>query len=161
MKSNLYLLGVTALVCGLGPLTVRAEDYQLLKVKTRILVEQAQEFYSDSRKKESYVHGAAYQYYFTLMHTTGTNLLARSESPTNEKLLREYFNLIKKDYDSYTKVNAATDKAVATGTLDGNAGARHRAKRLVNAEKLRDKELTAAIKRWEKFVGEMKKSAKR
>jgi len=161
MKINSVRLGVVSLAFGLLSLTACAEDYQLLKAKTGILVEQAQEFYSESRQKESYVHGAAYQYYFTLIHTTGTNLLARSESPTNEKLLRAYFNLVKKDYEAYTKVNAATDKAAATGSLSGNAGSRHRAKRLVNAEKLRDKELTAAIKRWEKFVGDMKKSAKR
>jgi len=161
MKKILVFLGVFALVFGFGALSVRAEDYQLLKVKTGILVEQAQEFYLESRQKDSYVHGAAYQYYFTLMHTTGTNLLARSESTANEKLLRAYFELIKKDYASYTKVNAATDKAAATGSLDGNAGSRHRAKRLINAEKLRDKELQAAIKRWEKFVGDVKKSTKR
>jgi len=160
MKRKQFLVRSAVLVFCMGTLTALADDYQLLKTKTNILVEQAQEFYAESRQKGSYVHGAAYQYYFTLMHTTGTNLLSRSESPANEKLLRAYFNLIKKDYEAYTKVNAAADKAAATGSLDGNAGTRHRAKRLVNAERLRDKELAAAIQRWEKFVCELKKGAK-
>jgi len=161
MKDRKTLLGAALLAAALAVPTVRAEDYELLRTKTGLLVEQAEEFYSESRRKESYVHGAAYQYYFTLMHSTGTNLLARSKSASNEKLLRAYFELVKKDYAAYTKVAAATDKAAATGSSDGEAGSRHRAKRLVNAEKLRDKELQAAIKRWEKFVGDLKKSPKR
>lgn len=148
-----------ALAFGAG--VARAEDYQLLKMKTEILIDEAKEFYADSCKKDSYVHGAQYEYYFKIMLVTGTNLLAKAESPENEKNLRKYFELIKKDYESYTKVNAATDKAAATGRLYGNAGDRHRAKRLVNAEKLRDKELTAAIKRWEKFIDQLKKNEKK
>jgi len=160
-RNKCATLAAAALAVSLAALLpCRAEDYDLLKTKTKILVDEMQEFYEDSCKKDSYVHGAQYEYYFKLAHTTGTNLLSRAESPANEKLLRQYFELVKKDYEAYTKVGAAADKAAATGRQYGNAGDRHRAKRLVNAEKLRDKELTAAIKRWEKFVGQLKKAKK-
>jgi len=161
MKTKSGTFAVAVLTVSLAAiLPCRAEDYDLLKAKTKILVTEMKEFYESSGKKDSYVHGAQYEYYFQLVHTIGTNLLARTDTPTNEKLLQQYFTLIKKDYDAYTKVGAATDKAAATGRLSGNAGDRHRAKRLVNAEKLRDKELTDAIKRWEKFVEQLKRSKK-
>lgn len=153
------LLTALALACVIT--TAFADDCQLLKAKVKMLVDEAQEHYENSRKKDSYVHGAQYEYYFKLILSTGTNLLAKSDSPTSEKNLRKYFDLVKKDYDAYTKVNAAADKAAATGRLQGNAGDRHRAKRLVNAEKLRDKELSEAIKRWEKFIEQLKREYKK
>jgi len=158
MKSKRGTFVVAVLAVSLAAvLPCWADEYELLKTKTQILVEQASELYAESCKKGSYVHEAQYEYYFRMMLSTGTNLLARAQSRENERNLREYFNLVKKDYEAYTKVNAATDKAAATGRSYGNAGDRHRAKRLINAEKLRDKELTAAIKRWEKFIGQLKK----
>jgi len=155
------IIPLAVFVFGFGILSVRAEDYQLLKGKTELLAGQANDLLQDSFRKGSATYGAAYQYYFSLIHASGTNLLARTESPSNERLLHAYIDLVAKDYEAYTKVMSATEMAAATGKLKGNSGTRHRAKRLINAEKLGDKELAAAIKRWEKFVGDVKRSAKK
>jgi len=147
-----------ALTLGLGAF---AEDYQMLKCKTEILVDQVKEFRDESDRKGSELHTPQYQYYFRLMYATGTNLLARAESPTTVRRLNEYFALAKKDYDAYTRYEGAYDRAEATGSNRGRQGAQHRAKRIVNAKKLGEQELLAAIARWEKFVAELKREAKR
>jgi len=133
---NIILLAVFA--SGFGLLSVRAEDYQLLRGKAELLVGQANDLLQDSFRKGSATYGAAYQYYFSLIYGSGTNLLARSESPTNVRLMQSYIDLVAKDYEAYTKVSDATTMASATGKLKGNAGTRHRAKRLISAEKLGD-----------------------
>jgi len=161
MKKKLTLLGAFALMFGFGIPTAQAEDYQLLRGKTELLVGQANDLLKDSFRKGSETYGAAFQYYFSLIYGSGTNLLARSESPTSVKLMHSYIDLVAKDYEAYTKVTDATAMAAATGSRKGHTGSRGRTKRLINAEKLGDKELTAAIKRWEKFVGDVKKSSKR
>jgi len=156
-----------ALVCGAAVLTLvslaftgRSEDYQLLRTKAELLVDQTKGF-GDSCRSGSYVQNAAYQYYFRLVHAVGTNLLARSASPSNERLLRTYIDRVCKDYESYTRAEEAEGKALATGSVRGKAGSRHRAKRLLNAEKFRDRELSSAIARWEKFFTEIKSAKER
>lgn len=138
-------------------LSAKAEDYDLLKLKASLLVEQAKGYREDSFCKGNELYGAAHQYYFTLVHASGTNLLARAKSSANEKLLASFCELAAKDYAAYTKVAAAEEKAAATGRSSGDAGCRHRAKRIINAEKLGDKELKAAIIRWEQFAKRLKK----
>jgi len=163
MKTNPKLL-CAAVVLALG-MAVRAEEYVLLKAKTELLVEQAKGLLDDSYRKGSESYGAPYQYYFGLMHATGTNLLARGESATNAQRLRKYCGLIEKDYEAYTKVNAAVDMAAATGADKKSvgrgrvirSGSRTRVQRLINAEKLRDKELAEAVKRWEGLAVQLMK----
>jgi len=152
-------IACAALALALGS-AAYAEDYQLLKTKVEMLVDQAKELYDDSCRKDSETHNAPCKYYFGLMYATGTNVLARAETPTNAQRLRKYFDLIQKDYEAYTKVSAGADMAAATGRGKGESGGRHRAKRMINAEKLRDKELAAAVKRWEAFVQQLKRGAK-
>jgi len=155
MKTNIRL-ACAALALAFG-MAVHAEDNQLLKAKVELLVEQAKGLYEDSFRKGSASYGAQYQYYFGLIYASGTNLLARADSSTTTQRLRKYFDLVEKDYETYTKIEAAADMAAATGSTRGHNGARHRAKRLINAEKLRDQELATAVKRWENFVSQLKK----
>jgi len=156
-------MSCAAVVLALGS-AVHAEEYMMLRAKVELLVEEAKGYYDDSFRKGSEIYGAPYQYYFGLMYGTGTNLLSRSESPTTVQRMRKYYDLIEKDYEAYTKVCAATEKAAATGSDQlcvgrrvVRNGSRHRAKRLINAEKLADRELEAAVKRWEGFVRQVMK----
>jgi len=162
MKTNMPIV-CAALMLALGTV-VRAEDYMFQRAKAELIVEQAKGLYEDSFRKGSESYGAQYQYYFGLMYETGTNLLGRAESQTTKLRMRKYLELIEKDYEAYTKVEAAVDKAAATGGDKIYAGrhvvangSRHRAKRMANAEKLRDSELAAAVKRWENFVRQVMK----
>lgn len=152
-------IACAAAVLALGT-AARAEDFQLLKAKVELVAGQAKDLYDDSCRKGSASYGAQYQYYFGLMYAAGTNVMGRAESPTTTNQMRKYLDLTGKDYEAYTRISAETDKAAATGYTRGKAGGRARAKRLTNAEKLRDKELESAIKRWEAFVTQLKKDAK-
>jgi len=162
MKANAKLL-CAAVALALSA-AVHAEEYALLKAKVELLVEDAKGFYEESFRKGSESYGAPYQYYFGLMYETGSSLLKREESPATRLRLKKYYDLLEKDYEAYTKVEAEAAKAAATGgdkVLVGKRvvsnGSRHRAKRLINAEKLRDKELADAVKRRESFATQVKR----
>jgi len=166
MKTNIKL-ACAAVVLALGT-AVHAEEFMLLKAKVELLVGQAKELYDDSFRKGSEVYGAPYQYYYGLMYASGTNLLGSAESQTTTQRMKKYYDLIEKDYEAYAKVEAATAKAAATGSdkvYAGrhvvNNGSRHRAKRLINAQKMGDKELAEAVKRWEKFATQLAKEQKK
>ena len=159
-------LACAALALALGS-AAYAEEYVLLKAKVELLVEQAKDFYDESCRKGSELYGAQYKYYFGLMYATGTNALGRAETPANKRKMEKYYELIEKDYAAYTSAAAAYDKVTATGSDKVHVGrhvvkdgSRHRAKRIINAEKLGDKQLEAAIKRWEEFAVRLKKEAK-
>jgi len=163
MKRNASIV-CAALALALG-WTVHAEDSMLLRAKVQLLAEQAKDLYEDSFRKGSDSYGVPYQYYFGLMYASGTNLLARADTTATTQRLKKYCTLIEKDYEAYTRIDAAAKQAAATGSdkvFVGRHvvkdGARKRARRLVNAEKLRDKELAAAVKRWETLVIELKKN---
>jgi len=166
MKTNIkFVCAAVALALGTA---VHAEDYAMLRAKVELLVGQAKDLYEDSFRKGSESYGAAYQYYYGLMYGAGTNLLGRAESQTTTQRMKKYYDLIEKDYEAYTKVEAATAKAAATGSDKVYAGrhivsngSRHRAKRLANAQKMGDKELGEAVKRWEKFATQLAKEQKK
>lgn len=161
---NYIRLGCAALVLALG-MSVRAEEYQQLKTKAEILVGYVQELYDEACRKGSETHSPLYQYYFKLMNDTGKDLLSRPESVTNKQRLQKYFELAEKDYEAYTKLSGDADKAAAIGNdrvyVGRNHvvtnGSRRRAKRLVNIERLGEKELALAIERWEKFSAQVKR----
>jgi len=166
MNLNLKVV-CAATVLALGS-ALHAEDYMMQKAKVELLVNQAKEFYDDSFRKGSETYGAPYQFYFGLMYATGTNLLARAESSATRQRMQKYCELIEKDYEAYTKVEAAAEKAAATGSdklFVGKwvvrDGSRHRAKRLINAQKLGDRELDSAIKRWENFASQLLREQKK
>jgi len=145
---------------------VRAEDAQLQRAKMELLVEQAGEMFTDAQRKGSATHGAVFQYYYGLVYGAGTNILARKDSAATANLQNRYMALIAKNYETYTKVENAMEKAKATGSDTVRVGRnkvvrngnRHRAKHIASAEKLGEKELAAAIREWENFVIQLKKA---
>jgi len=166
MKTNLKVV-CAALAVAFG-MAVHAEDGMLLRAKVELVVGQADDLYKDSCRKGSESYGVGYQYFYGLIHATGKVLLDRPESQLTTIRMKKYLELIEKDYEAYTRIEAAASKAAATGhdrvltsrhriAFDGS---RHRAKRITNAEKLRDKELGAAIQRWEKFALQLKREEK-
>jgi len=162
MNTNLKIaLACFGLVLTVGaPPAEAADDFATLKLKTQLLVDEAKEISAESARTKDGVHAAAFKYYGLLMVSTGTNLLARSESPTNTRLLRSYLDLVAKDYEAYSKCTDSASMAEATGYKRGHTGDRQRVKRRINAEKLGDKELADAIKRWEKFAAEVKRKTR-
>lgn len=141
-----------------------AEDAQLERAKLELVVAEAGEMLADANRKGSATHNATYQYYFGLVYGSGTNLLARKDSPSVKNLRRKYMDLVGRNYAAYTKVEEAMSRAAATGNDTRHVGRhvvsnghRHRAKRIANAEKLGDAELAKAIREWESFVIQLKK----
>lgn len=147
------------------PFLVLADELQLDRAKLELVVEQAGELLADANRKGSPTHAAPYQYYFGLVYGVGTNLLSRKDSPVTKNLQRRYMDLIDKNYTAYTRVEEAYGKAAATGNDTRHVGrhvvstgSRHRAKRIANAEKLGEKELTKAIQQWESFASQVKRT---
>jgi len=134
-----------------------AEDYVFLRGKTELITEEAKGLLASAPD-------AACKYYFGLIYASGTNLLGRAESSSTSQKMQRYISLAEKDYEAYTKVSEAMDRANATGgdvVAVGNRqrvvknGERKRTNRRINAEKLRDKELEAAVKRWQNFATQL------
>jgi len=152
-KNMMFAAGVLVFAMAFA---CRAEDAQLAQIKLQLVVDQAGELYDEACRKGSDTHTPAHKYYFGLIYASGTNLLARTPSSDTTSLTRQYMEMVQRDYKAYTKVETAVDKAAATGSRKGSSGSRTREARKASAERLGEKELASAIKKWEDFAVRIK-----